>query len=193
MRREQGGWGNVCGENYPLWHFGVLHFHENVLFCSTNLVLPHDENCYKYTWLNGNSRNKNSGSAPNCDNELSGWYRFGGGAGIKMATSCVPSSSCGTDAPGWMNGAHPTVDDGKVIKTVCFTWEGNCCLWAKNIKVVNCGQYYVYELISTHPSNPCFLRYCGSDNWYNCVIISKQTLFIRWTSSFCMYSRFSRL
>ena len=103
--------------------------------------------------------------AHNCDKKLSGWYRFGGGAGIQIATSCVSANTCGTNVGGWMNGAHPTVADGEVIKTVCFSWEGNCCNWSKSIKVVNCsGQYYVYELISTTADNPCYLRYCGSDN-----------------------------
>ena len=81
-----------------------------------------------------------------------------------MATSCVPSHSCGTRAPGWMNGAHPTVDDGKVTRTVCYHYNSNCCQWSNNIEVVNCGQYYVYKLISTSPQNPCHLAYCGSDN-----------------------------
>ena len=133
-------------------------------FCSTNLVLPEHESCSGYTWLNENSRNKNSGGGSNCDSGLSRWYRFGGGAGIKMATSCVPSHRCGTHAPGWMNGAHPTVYDGKVTRTVCYHYNSNCCQWSNNIEVVNCGQYYVYKLISTSPQHSCHLAYCGSDN-----------------------------
>ena len=150
-----------CGERD---NTSVFHFHEDVLFCSTNLVLPQDEKCYGYTWLNESSRNKNSEMAANCDNELSGWYRFGGGAGIQIATSCVPANKCGTNVAGWMNTAHPTVADGKVTRYVCFSWDGNCCHWSKSIRVVNCGQYYVYELISTIAGNPCYLRYCGSHN-----------------------------
>ena len=63
-----------------------------------------------YKWLRESNRNqKYSQHEHNCDNSLSsGWYRFGGEAGIKMPTSCVPTHRCGTDVAGWMNGAHPT-------------------------------------------------------------------------------------
>ena len=53
-----------------------------------------------------------------CDSSLSGRYRFGGGAGTKMSTSCVPKYRCGAHITGWMNGAHPTVADGKVTRKV---------------------------------------------------------------------------
>ncbi len=132
-------------------------------FCSTDLVSPRQKNCTEYTWLNESSRNRNFGSGSNinnCDHQLSGWYRFGGGAGIKIATSCVSYHSCGTTTPGWMTAAHPTVDDGKVTRKICFN-NGNCCDFSNHIEVVNCGQYYVYEL--KHPP-ACYMRYCGSDN-----------------------------
>ena len=78
-----------------------------------------------------------------------------------MPTSCVPKNRCGTHATGWMNGAHPSVCQGKVTRRVCYNWNGNCCNWSNNIEVVNCGKYYVYKL-SKPPA--CHLRYCGSDN-----------------------------
>jgi hypothetical protein len=78
-----------------------------------------------------------------------------------MPTTCVSKNRCGTAATGWMNGAHPTVADGKATRKVCYSWGGNCCKWSNNIEVVNCGQYYVYKLSA--PSG-CNLRYCGSDN-----------------------------
>lgn len=128
-------------------------------------MFPQHEKCSGYTWLTESSRNKNSGSVTiGCDSSLSGWYRFGGAAGTKIATSCVPINKCGTHAPGWMNGAHPTIDDGEVTRTVCYHYFGHCCKWSNNIEVVNCGQYYVYKLMSTPPSHPCNLRYCGTDN-----------------------------
>ena len=79
-----------------------------------------------------------------------------------MATSCVPWGRCGTRVTGWMNGAHPTVADGKVTRKVCYNYlNGDCCDESNNIKVVNCGQYYVYKLSGTPH---CTLRYCGSDD-----------------------------
>ena len=132
-------------------------------FLNQFVVSSQHEECSGYIWLNETSRNQRSGPASNCDNGLSGWYRFGGGAGTKIATSCVPTYKCGTAAPGWMNGAHPTVADGKVIRKVCYNWSNNCCTWSNDIKVINCGKYYVYELMSTSPAHSCHLVYCGSD------------------------------
>ena len=140
----------------------IPNFHMS--FYLTNLVFRQHEKCSGYAWLNESNRNLNTGSATNCDSGLSGWYRFGGAAGTIMATSCVSQHQCGTHAPGWMNGAHPTVADGKVTRTVCYHYFSTCCQWSNNIEVVNCGQYYVYKLLSTPPEHPCNLRYCGSDN-----------------------------
>ena len=127
-------------------------------------LLKHNE-CFGYQWLNESNRNqKYSGSDRHCDGgfsgSFSGWYRFGGGAGIKIATSCVPEYRCGAVAPGWMNGTHPTGADGNVTRKVCYH-DVTCCRFSNNIEVVNCGQYYLYKL-SKLPS--CPLRYCGSYN-----------------------------
>lgn len=87
----------------------------------------------------------------------------GGEAGTKIATSCIPVYRCGTNAPAWMSGTHPTVAEGKVTRKVCYSWAGNCCYSSSNIEVVNCGgQYYVYKLNPTG----CSCRYCGSNNWW---------------------------
>ena len=127
-----------------------------------NLVVAHHNEFFRYQWLNESNRNKEYAVRDLlCDKGLSGWYRFGGGAGIKMPTSCVPAYRCGTARSGWMNGAHPTVSDGKVTRRVCYCYDGNCCYMLDNIEVVNCGHHYVYKL-SEPPS--CSLRYCGSDN-----------------------------
>ena len=57
-----------------------------------------------------------------CDNWLSeGWYRFEGAAGTKMPTTSVDDYHCNTVFSGWLNGAEPTVRDGEVFRTVCFT------------------------------------------------------------------------
>lgn len=99
-----------------------------------------------------------------CDQSLGpGWFRFQGDAGTKMPTSCVSENHCGTNAAGWLNGAHPTVAEGQVSKQVCFTWLSNCCHFAINIQVRNCGFYFVYFISGTLPSNPCYLGYCGTD------------------------------
>ena len=75
-----------------------------------------------------------------------------------MPDTCVPKQHCGTYAPGYLTGGHPTVDEGVVSRKVCFHSYYGCCEISQNIRVRNCGGFYVYELL---PTPKCFLRYCG--------------------------------
>ncbi|XP_078357282.1 LOW QUALITY PROTEIN: uncharacterized protein LOC144642166 [Oculina patagonica] len=117
--------------------------------------------CSNYRFLNESNRAKtyNKPSPYICDSSLSGWYRFGGEAGSQMPESCVKERHCGTHAPGWLNGSHPTVADGAVKRKVCFHWSKRCCRWSTVIEVRNCGGFYVYKL---HRPPACTLRYCGN-------------------------------
>ena len=121
--------------------------------------------CQNYGSLNSHTRkitySYSSGSY--CDSGIGpGWFRFERSAGTRMPTSCPPINRCGTSATGWLNGGHPTVAEGQVSRTVCFHWNSRCCNWSTNIKVRNCGSYYVYYLSGTPVG--CSLRYCGT-NW----------------------------
>ena len=110
-----------------------------------------------YDRLVGNSDQ----SSVKCDQQhvaLPDWYRFTGEAGDQMPTKCPKTLRCGTHAPGWLSGAHPSVADGVVNREVCYHWSNNCCRWKNNIKVKNCGNFYVYEL---QKPPACSLRYCG--------------------------------
>ncbi|XP_066271796.1 SCO-spondin-like [Branchiostoma lanceolatum] len=120
--------------------------------------------CSDYIVLNETSRNVqqvNDGTADNCDREFNGeWYRFMGPAGNVMPTEAPPSVfRCGTDAPMWMNGQHPTLADGEVSRQACAYWSGNTCRWHTTIQVRACSAgYFVYKL----PAAPtCSLVYCG--------------------------------
>ncbi|CAH3194927.1 unnamed protein product, partial [Porites evermanni] len=119
--------------------------------------------CQNYGSLNSHNRKITySYSIGNyCDGGIGpGWFRFERSAGTRMPTSCPPKNRCGTHATGWLNGGHPTVAEGQVSRTVCFHWSSSCCDWSTNIKVRNCGSYYVYYLNDT-PT--CSLRYCGTN------------------------------
>ena len=126
--------------------------------------------CQNYQTLSSGDR-KNTytsetteGNEVGCDDKLGpAWFRFQGAAGTKMATSCVQQHSCGTHAPGWLNGTHPTVNEGNVTRKACFTYFGKCCIWSINVQVRNCGDFYVYYINKTPPEHACHLRYCGSD------------------------------
>ena len=80
-----------------------------------------------------------------------------------MPTTHVPAFRCGTANSGWLNGAHPTVEDGEALRTVCFsknTQNTIECKQTKTISVKNCGSYFIYKL--GEPPR-CSLRYCGTD------------------------------
>ncbi|CAH3133140.1 unnamed protein product, partial [Porites lobata] len=117
--------------------------------------------CQNYASLNSYTRKITYSSGRYCDRGIGpGWFRFKGSAGTRMPTSCPPYYRCGTKSTGWLSGGHPTVADGQVSRQACFHWSSNCCYWSTNIKVRNCGSYYVYYLTGTLA---CYYRYCGTD------------------------------
>ncbi|KAL9951704.1 hypothetical protein ACROYT_G044426 [Oculina patagonica] len=132
---------------------------DGALSSCVNVTTMKDE-CSNYTVLNGSDRAQRNALRYNgCDSGLvSGWYRFQGAAGNQMPETCVDTYRCGTNAPGWLAIAHPTVAEGVVPRQVCYHWENNCCWWNNNIRVRNCGTHFVYELQKTPI---CKLRYCG--------------------------------
>ena len=77
-----------------------------------------------------------------------------------MPTTRVPAYRCGTDFSGWLDGAHPTVEDGKVKRKVCFNDRSTRCKYSNEIFVENCGSYYIYELLK---HTKCPTRYCSTD------------------------------
>ena len=101
------------------------------------------DSCYDYKNLSEANReisyNTPFGSEL-CDYQLSeGWYPFVGAAEKKMPTTRVPAFKCGTNWSGWLNGAHPTVEDGEVQRTVCFSDRSTCCKYSNDIIVKKSG------------------------------------------------------
>ena len=97
------------------------------------------------------------------DSKLSGWFRFGGGAGTQIAEACPKMYSCSTNSSGWLSGRHPRVAEGIVQRKVCFLQRvsqffKDCCYHSKNISVRNCGAFYVYRLDPPVWNS----RYCGN-------------------------------
>ena len=64
-----------------------------------------------------------------------------GAAGTKMPTTRVSVYRCGTDWSGWLDGAHPAVEDGEVRIPVCFSDSSTGCEKTINILVKNCGSF----------------------------------------------------
>ncbi|XP_078703605.1 uncharacterized protein LOC144928793 [Branchiostoma floridae x Branchiostoma belcheri] len=104
-----------------------------------------------------------------------GWYRFTGPAGTQMPTVAPGATHlCGTFAPVWMNGQHPTVADGVVTRQACAYRDSNYhCAWRWDIQVAACpGGFYVYYLINT-PT--CNLGYCA-ENGAGPTVVSTTTM-----------------
>nr|XP_058960212.1 uromodulin-like [Pocillopora verrucosa] len=143
-----------CGDYYVYYITGTPT-------CSLRYCIAMPDPCQNYQSLTGSDRKITYGNQNTvCDRGIHGWYRFEGAAGTRMPTSCPPKQRCNTHASGWLNGAHPTVADGQVTRTVCFHWGSNCCNWSRSVNVINCGDYYVYYITGT-PA--CSLRYCSTD------------------------------
>ncbi|XP_078356494.1 uromodulin-like, partial [Oculina patagonica] len=119
------------------------------------------QECSNYQEIDDSTRSRGYQSKSyRCDSSMATkWYRFRGASGNGLPTSCVPTHRCGTHAPGWLSGNHPTVAQGIVSAKVCFHWSNNCCRWSTNIRVRNCDGFFVYEL-KKPPA--CHLRYCGN-------------------------------
>ena len=81
-----------------------------------------------------------------------------------MPTECVDTMRCGAEAPGWLCDEHPEVDEGVVTRQVCYHWNGDCCYYKNDIKVKNCGDYFVYKF-EKPPAH--YLRYCGDGTGKN--------------------------
>ena len=125
--------------------------------CHNYTVLSEADRAQGYIVINAsNYRSDYSDLVP-------GWHRFLGAAGDRMADKCVPMDHCGTRHPGWLNGTHPTVAEGAVIRRVCFNISNNCCYWYQDIRVKNCGAYFVYALPTRyHYYYYYYFRYCGN-------------------------------
>ncbi|XP_020609790.1 pancreatic secretory granule membrane major glycoprotein GP2-like [Orbicella faveolata] len=167
-------WSNNCcrwKNNIKVKNCGAFYVYElqKTPACSLRYCVASNDPCSNYKSLNAADRLESyTGQSPvRCDQRdiTPGWYRFTGVAGNpKMPTTCPPVRRCGTHAPGWIKGQHPSVADGEVTREICYHWSNNCCRWKNNIKVKNCGAFYVYELQKT-PA--CSLRYCVASNSNN--------------------------
>ena len=96
-----------------------------------------------------------------CDKNLKvGWYRFVSEVGGTLPDSKIDPGHCGTIAPIWMRGQHPSAADGIVDRVACVNFNGmlNGCLVVINIKVKNCNGFFVYHL---QPPHGCAASYCA--------------------------------
>jgi hypothetical protein len=131
--------------------------------------------CYDYTTINDPTRNVNEGRGNAADQSYfsSGpqWVRFEGEGGTQIPTSQVAMYRCGTNAAGWYSGAMPSVPSTTENGTVCFAWSGGSCQYTHDIRVTNCGSYYVYYLSAPTSGG---MRYCTETPAVQSKLISLQ-------------------
>ena len=90
------------------------------------------------------------------------WYKVSGKAGNALAAD-VPAAgyTCGTNVRLYLRDNHPSPSDGKVTLRVCAATTNNVCEKTLQIKVINCGAFYLYELKRYRPKcSPTTWRYC---------------------------------
>ncbi|KAL9980579.1 hypothetical protein ACROYT_G009185 [Oculina patagonica] len=118
--------------------------------------------CFDHTVIDDDTRRVGykPGTSDKCDNNLEeGWYKFLNGK--QMSTVYGYRNYCNTDYTGWLTGGHPSVEQGRVTRKVCFGYKSSSysfpCTYSTYITVRNCGSFYVYKL---KPTPRCNLRYC---------------------------------
>ena len=116
----------------------------------------------------GTTRVWNQVAAVKCDQNLRGWYRMPENSGAEISSRCSTSNvsvsrlsqACGASFRGWMLDRHPSLEDGRVQRRICFSYASECtCEFFTNVYVRNCGKFYVYRLNGVPV---CNARYCGN-------------------------------
>ncbi|XP_070541063.1 oncoprotein-induced transcript 3 protein-like [Ptychodera flava] len=125
----------------------------NIGSCHTSTTDP----CVEYIAIDEPKRssayviNSNSTDVLSDANELAryrGWYRFVSAAGGEMASEDdVDPYHCGTVFPLYLDGSHPTVQDGIVSMNACADIAHLRCAKTYAIEVKNCSTFYVYNLV----------------------------------------------
>ncbi|XP_026108047.1 uncharacterized protein LOC113080020, partial [Carassius auratus] len=144
----------ACPENYYVYR--LLRPKPSIpvpVYCAVLFNTPNTDPCYDYTSLDDPWRaTDNYYNNYMCDYNVNwnGWYRlFYNGQSVQMSESSVGYGMCGTPYPLWLNGPHPQLEDGVVIRQVCgSTWNDGCGYKSHPIQVKACpGNYYVYEFV----------------------------------------------
>ena len=130
--------------------------------------------CNDYLVLDDSTRNVHHGNeeyycdwanTTSPDWQGSNWYRMMPPAGVVITETSLEMYHCGTSFPGWIRGTHPTDEGEQVDVEACFSADygnGDDCYYTQNIKITNCGEYYVYFL----PESPrCATRYCAASTF----------------------------
>ena len=126
------------------------------------------ENSNEIKELSSGNRTINYGSSTNkCDltdseigSDWSKWYKITGNAGNALRVDTPPTERCGGEVQAYLRENHPAPSDRVVNRKLCIQNPSGPCNRQKQIRVVNCGSFYLYQLQKLR--NVCDLnwRYC---------------------------------
>ncbi|XP_022781477.1 roundabout homolog 1-like [Stylophora pistillata] len=154
----------LCHAGYTMIGPAVRRCLPNGKWSGENTSCTDRLECLHHTIIHDDTRRVGyEDSSHKCDNNLvEGWYRFP--KGRQMNTNCAKYHSCDTERAGWLVGGHPSAEDGRVTKKICFgrTAPSCTCAYHNYIQVRNCGSFYVYKLkpITICTNNLVASRYC---------------------------------
>ena len=120
------------------------------------------EGTYKFLNESDRSRqtNLNKCDATDLDGKW-GWFRVSGEAGNALASSLPPWGTCNAGSRAYLVDDHPSYAVGELNLTLCVARENNNCFSRKSLAVMNCGEFYLYDLF--------MIRSCGSKRWRYCT------------------------
>ncbi|XP_067226344.1 uncharacterized protein [Chanodichthys erythropterus] len=132
---------------------------------------PSSDPCFGYNILDDQWRDLRESNYYYGQNDIyvewSGWYRlYLNGETAQMSEWCASFSGCGGDVGLYLNGSHPSLEDGVVTRDVLGTlsvwlwywwWNSHQCgsYISTSIEVKACpGDFYVYKLVKPNVSIP---------------------------------------
>ena len=120
------------------------------------------EGTYKFLNESDRSRqiNSNKCDATDLDGKW-GWFRVSGEAGNALASSLPPSGTCNAGPRAYLVDDHPSYTVGELTLTLCVATGNNNCSSRKSLAVMNCGEFYLYDLF--------MIRGCSSRGWRYCT------------------------
>ncbi|RMX52095.1 hypothetical protein pdam_00019066, partial [Pocillopora damicornis] len=120
------------------------------------------EGTYKFLNESDRSRqiNSNKCDATDLDGKW-GWFRVSGEAGNALASSLPPSGTCNAGPRAYLVDDHPSYAVGELTLTLCVATGNNDCSSTKSLAVMNCGEFYLYDLF--------MIRGCSSRGWRYCT------------------------
>ena len=86
------------------------------------------------------------------------WYRFTGEAGTQISENLAEIDHCGTYYSGWLKGSHPENEGEMEKREICFSNPKKGCQFRMKIRLLNCYNYYLYELENVRR---CDAGYCA--------------------------------